>query len=221
MSRRSPARRLLGLLGVVLLIGGIVAAVVLFVLGPRYSNRQVDQLARGAVGCVTPLVFTETGTFYVYQEVAGPDRASSGCPANPQPGDFAVTIAGPSGPVALADDRSASYNSGGAVGTSIRRFEVTELGVYDMTVNGPDAGIRAAVGPDPDEIVNTYRTWALIGGLSGVIVGLILLVGSSVGGTRRQTDKPEPVLAAPPLAGEPLVRPANPWGAPSADDRRG
>jgi hypothetical protein len=213
MPRRPPARRLLALLGVVLLGAGIVLAVVLLVLGPRYRDRQVDQLARGLVGCTTPLVFTDTGTFYVYEEVAAPpDVGSDGCPANPQPGEFRVELRGDSGAVELVDDGTAGYDSGGMIGTSIGRFEVADTGTYQMTVNGPDAKTLAAVGPDPDDIADSYRRWALIGGITGVLAGLVLLV---VSGTGRQ---PATSARTVPTADASVT---SPWGAPAADDRLG
>lgn len=218
-----------------MLIGGIVAATVLFVLGPRYRERQVDQLARGLVGCVTPLIFTEPGTFYVFQEVVGPELAPSGCTANPQPGDFFIGITGPAGAVALVDDRTVAYNEDGAIGTSVRRFEVPEPGVYELTVTGPDAGIRAAVGDDPGAIADTYRQWALIAGLGGVIAGLALIVFASVGGKRDadaavalEGEPYPPASFAPPAFGTPDQVPNDPppttstgWAAPVHDDRRG
>lgn len=221
MSRRSPARRLASVAGVLLLLGGIVAAAVLFVLGPRYRDRQVDDFARGVVGCVTPLVFTETGTYYVYQEVAGPELPVDACPATPRPGDFSVELRAPGGPAELVDDRTASYNTDGSIGTSIRRFDVTEVGVYELTVNGPDAATRAAVGPDPDGIVDDYRRWALIAGLGGVLAGLALLIASGLGGKRDRVavadapvvtpfepPAPAPLAPAPPAAFAPPPSPA-------------
>jgi hypothetical protein len=209
MPRRAPAR-LVALLGVVLLIGGIVLAAVLLVLGPRYRDRQVDQLARGRVGCTTPLVFTDTGTFYVYEEVAGPPGAGSdSCPANPRPGDFHVELRGDAGAVELVDDRTAGYDSDGSIGTSIGRFEVADVGTYEMTVNGPDAETLAAVGPDPDDVAENYRRWALIGGIAGVLAGLALLVASGTG------HRPATGTAI----GSADV-PASPWAAPTAEQRR-
>lgn len=206
MPRRTPARRLAAVLGVVLLVGGIVLAVVLLVLGARYRDQQVDQLARGRVGCTTPLVFTETGTFYVYEEVAPPpDAGSDGCPATPQPGEFEVELRGADGAVELVEDRSVGYDSDGVIGTSVGRFEIADTGTYDMTVNGPDAGTVASVGPDPGDIADSYRRWALIGGIAGVLAGLALLVASGAGR--------EPATRAG--AG------ATSWAAPSIDDRRG
>lgn len=251
MSRRSPTRRLLGLLGALLLLGGVAAAVVLFLLGPRYRDRQIDQLARGMVGCVTPLVFTETGEFYVFQEVAGPELTSATCTASPRGSEFSVAVNGPDGAVTVSPDHSEAYNGNGAIGTSIGRIEITATGTYQLTVTGPDTGTRATVGPDPDDVVGTYRTWALIAGLGGVIAGLLLLVGSSLGGKRRQaadatpaaTGLPAPAFPAPsvepegqphaapsaaidPLLAPPVVAPAPEqprptWGAPSVDERRG
>ena len=229
MSRRSPARRLLGLLGVLLLLGGVAAAVVLFLLGPRSRDSQIDELARGAVGCVTPLVFTETGSFYVFQEVAGPQPDSPSCPPQPRGDAFAVAVEGPAGAVELIADHSEAYNANGAVATSIGRIEISETGTYRLTVTGPDTGVRAAVGPDPDDVIGSYRTWALIAGLGGVIAGLVLLVGSSLGGTRRPALADEPagtaafpappfpstVAPATPMTAEPTATAPSAWGQPT------
>lgn len=230
MSRRSPARRFAGLLGVVLLLAGIVAAVVLFLLGPRARDSQIDDFARGVVGCTTPLVFTETGTFYVYAEVTGSaGTGSASCAANPQPGEFAVEIAG----ITVTADSSVTYSRDAARGTSVSRFEVTAPGTYDMTVRGPDAATVAAVGPDPGEVADTYRQWALIGGIAGVVLGLGLLIGASAGrsdeGIAGATHAPAlvgPPPPWPPQTSAPLPPPpapamSDPWGAPVSDDRRG
>jgi hypothetical protein len=212
MPRRSTSRRPLALLGVLLLVAGVVLAVVLLVLGPRYRDRQVDQLARGVVGCTTPLVFTETGTFYVFEEVAGPpDAGSDSCPATAQPGDFSVELRGGDGALELVDDRSVGYDSDAMIGTSIGRFEVAETGTYEMTVNGPDAQTLAAVGPDPDDVADSYRRWALIGGIAGVLIGLALVLVSGTGRTAASRAGAGSRSAADVSA--------SPWAAPSADDR--
>ena len=239
MSRRSPARRFVGLLGAVLVLAGIAAAVALFVLGPRARDAQIDDFARGVVGCTTPLVFTETGTFYVYEEVTGSaSTGSASCPATPRPGDFGVEIDS----VTVTADDSVTYERDAVRGASVARFEVTGPGTFDMTVHGPDAGTVAAVGPDPGDVVDSYRQWALIAGIAGVVLGLALLIGANTGRPREDalvsaapaagpppppwpphSSAPLPPPAAPVVQAPPAPEPAarDPWGAPTGDDRRG
>src|SRR5690606_19084684 len=112
MARRAAARRIAAVLGVALLVAGVVLAAVLLAIAPRYRDRHVDDLARGGVGCTTPLEFTRTGTFYVFEEVASRSEAeAAGCPANPQPGDFRVELRRDGDLVDLVPDTSASYDS--------------------------------------------------------------------------------------------------------------
>lgn len=211
MSRRSPARRLFRLLGVLVLLGGIAGAATLFMLGPHYRDRQIDDLARGAVGCVTPLVFTDTGTYYVFQEVAGPELSAASCPPRPQGDAFAVAITGPDGPVEMLSDRSEAYNANGAVATSLGQIEVTEPGTYRLTVIGPDTAVRAAVGTDPDDIVGEYRTYALVAGIAGAVLGVGLLMAGVVGGKHQSVAPAAPhAPAGTGFAPPPFPSPAAP-----------
>lgn len=186
-------RRLLTLLGLLLLLGGIAAAGLLLMLGQRYHDRQIDHLARAVVGCTTPLEFAETGTFYVYEEA---DSSSAGgsasCSASAAGGRFGYDLVGPDGrPVEVSDDRSVGYDHEGRAGVSLGRFEVTEPGTFAITVTGPVVESVAAIGRDPDDVVDTYRMWALMVGVSGVVLGTALLIVSAVTGRR-----PQPAAAA-------------------------
>lgn len=207
MARRVAARRIVAVFGVALLLAGVVLAAVLLALAPRARDGHVDDLARGVVGCRTPLEFTRTGTFYVFEEiVSGADAAPPGCAANPQPGEFRVEMREDGRALELVPDRSASYDGDGHLGTSVARFDIARPGIYELVVTGPDAATLAAVGPDPDDVASHYRRWALLGGIAGVVAGTALLVASA--------------LAADPRPGRAPVA-ADIWAAPDPRARRG
>jgi len=202
-------RRVFAVLGVVLLVGGIATAVALLVLGPRYRDRQIDDLARAAVGCTTPLAFTQTGTFYVYQELDSPAAAgSSTCPATAAGGTFGFELRDPAGgAVPVTEDHSVGYDDGDHAGTSLARFEVPAPGTYAIAVQGPSTATAAAVGPDPGSVSSSYRTWALINGIAGLLLGVGFLVASGAIGRSRE---PEAAPAAMPVGESPWAPPTGP-----------
>lgn len=207
-------RRVGAVLGVLLLVGGVVAAVVLLVLGPRYRERQIDQMARAAVGCTTPLVFTGSGEFFVFEEVVTPDGADPGsdvCPPTPGEGSFRFEFVGDTVPAAIDADTSVSYDAAGALGTARARITIDRPGTYRIDVRGPLADSVATIGPDPNAIADDYRRAALIVGIGGVVLGLLLVVaaGRRPSGAAQRTDGG----AEPPLDGSITT---SPWGPPTS-----
>lgn len=199
-------RRAAALAGIVALLGGVVAAAVLLVLGPRYRDRQIADLARAAVGCTTPLVFSQAGEYWVYEEIAAsvPDTVA-GCTPAPSDGAFRFELVGDPVPTVERDPGTVRYDGEPGTGRSLARVSVAAPGTYQLTVHGADGASVAAVGPDPGAIEDTYRRLALGLGIGGVVLGLALLATAA---RRGRPDTP-PAGAPAPVDG-----PA-PWPAPS------
>jgi hypothetical protein len=180
--------------GFILLFGGLIGAVVLFVIAMRMPDEAIDNFARASVGCRTTLAFEDSGTFYVYEErnATEPptadteptpdastdtttDVADTGCEPHATPGQPFEFRFVDSGAVVVREDRSITYDTGEHAGMSVARFAIVETGNYDIEVLGDDVTTLAAIGRDPDEGVSERQRQAIAVGLSGVILGSLLL----------------------------------------------
>jgi hypothetical protein len=177
MAVKSRGRGLAAALGLFLLFAGLVGGGVLYIVAQRRPAQTVDGFARAPVGCTTTLDFTETGTFYVFEEV-GADAATvgNGCqPVADPSADFEVTFTGELTPSIVDDAETVSYDVDGFDGRSVQRIEITEPGQYTVEVLGDDLTVVAALGRDPDEGVDDLRRSALILAIVGIVLGLLLL----------------------------------------------
>jgi hypothetical protein len=175
--RRSRGRGTAAAFGLVLLLGGLAAGAVMFVYASRLHDKAIDDFARAGVGCRTTLEFDATGTFYVYEETAGGLDSSGDCEPAGQPGQpFGVEVASGPDEVALVPDESITYDDGDHTGRSTSRFVVETEGQYEISVRGPDAGVVAAIGRDPDDGVDRTRAGAIAVAAAGVVLGGLLLV---------------------------------------------
>lgn len=177
MAQRSRGRGVAAAFGFLLLVAGLVGAALLYVLSVQRPDKAVESFARAAAGCTTTLDFSETGTFYVYEETTSAfDPNVIGCTPTPtagQPFDFELT--GPARIVA-ADDPSVFYDSGAYAGASIARFDVETPGTYEIRVVSDNVGSIAAVGRDPESGVDELRRNAIAVGVIGGVLGLLLLL---------------------------------------------
>ena len=92
MRRKSRGRGTAATFGLLLLFAGLVGGGVLYVMSVNRPGDMVDGFARAAVGCTTTLEFTQTGDFYVFEEL-GPAGSVElfECAPSPVPGrTFAV-----------------------------------------------------------------------------------------------------------------------------------
>lgn len=178
MSTKARGRGVAATFGLLLVLAGIAGAAVLWIMGERRPEQAVDGFARGPVGCTTTLEFSDTGTFYVFEERVGDDvDAFADCePVPTADATFAAELLADGQPLTLRDDTSVAYDTPDAVGTSIARVEIDEPGRYDLVVVGADPAVVAAVGRDPESGVDDLRRGAVIVGVLGVLLGALLLL---------------------------------------------
>ncbi|MFP5486986.1 MAG: hypothetical protein ACLGHQ_01590, partial [Acidimicrobiia bacterium] len=238
--------------GLLVLLAGVAGAVVLWLMAEQRPDLAVDGFARGPVGCTTTLEFGDTGTFYVYEEVVGRESgAFDECEPVPGPdAAFTVELLVDGRAVALRDDTSVSYDTATAIGASIARIEIDEVGRYELVVSGGDPAVVAAVGRDPQQGVDELRRGAIVVGAVGIALGVLLLLlagrrskraaiattpsGPGWGPAPRGDDAPAwpptpprvPQVPVNPLLPDPTDRapigdePAASWAPPDASGRR-
>jgi hypothetical protein len=178
MGRKSRGRGTAALFGLLLLIAGLVGGGVLFAMSVTRPSAVVDNFARAGVGCTTTLEFTETGTFWIYEE-EGPagDVDLFDCRPTPDPSAaFGVTIEDDQGPIPVVPDGSIEYDVDDRVGRSIGRIEIGRLGEHRIAVVGNDPAVVAAIGRDPDLDVDRLRFGAYAVAGIGVVLGVLLLL---------------------------------------------
>lgn len=163
-------------LGFALLFAGLIGGVVLWILAMREPDRAAEGFARAAPGCRTTLSFSETGEFYLYEELSGVVVAE-GCEPDTAPGQaFTWELLGPDGePVDAIDDTSVSYALDVGAGTSLARVDIDRAGSYEIEVRGNDPAVVAAIGRDPDENVIRLRAAAIAAALIGIAGGGMML----------------------------------------------
>ena len=192
MGVRSQGRGTAAAVGLFLLFAGLVGGGVLYVVAERRPAQSVEGFARAPVGCTTTLDFTETGTFYVYEEVGTAAGVADGnCQPVAVPGaDFEVVFTGDLTPVTATTDDSNSYDVDGFDGRSILRVELAQTGQYSVAVTGSDLTVVAALGRDPDDGVDGLVRAAVIVAIGGVALGLLLLVLSGRRSKKAATVSP-------------------------------
>lgn len=195
MAGTSKGRGTAAVFGMLLVLAGLAGAAVLWVLAAQRPDRAVEAFARGPVGCTVTLEFTDTGTFYVYEELVAADHpVFDTCAPVPATGaPFAAELLDGTRSLALRDDTSVSYDTDIAVGTSIGRVEIVEPGRYRLVVRGDDASRVAAVGRDPDEGVRDLQRGAIAVGVVGIVLGGLMLLLAGRRSKRAATvSTPEP-----------------------------
>lgn len=244
MASSSRGRGTALVFGVALLVIGIAGAIVLWWMAERRPSDAVASFARAPVGCTTTLEFSQTGTFFVFEETGGPVEVPAGqCEPQADPSEpFAFTFTDAEGDeVVPRRDDSVTYDLDGRVGSSSARLRIEDAGKYEITVRGSDTATVAAVGRDPFDGVSDLRAGAVAIGIAGVLLGLLLLLFSRLAKPPPPEDVPEPgwgpwpeaptgtwppeppkldVPAAVPPPTPPPTPPVSPWAPPSPDDRR-
>jgi hypothetical protein len=186
MAQSSSRRGLLIGFGVVLVVGGLVAAVALWSLGAERQKSAVEGFARAPVGCDTTLDFVETGEYLVFIETAGQlDGVRGDCDlegsydlsgATP---DVAVTVVDPAGE-SIDLDRSfvsIDYDESGFVGSAAFTLDISETDDHVMRVQSNEGDVFVvAVGRDPSDGVAALRGGAAIAGLFGLFAGLVFIL---------------------------------------------
>jgi len=178
MARKSKGRGTAAAFGLLLLFAGVVGGAVLFAMSVRRPTQAVEGFARAPVGCTTTLEFTDTGVFYVFEDV-GPavEISAGGCQATADPSrTFAFEMSGPDGPVVPRADQSLSYDEGDYVGTSVASVRIDAPGEYEIVVVGEDPAAVAAIGRDPQDGVDELRQRAIAVAAIGIVLGALLLI---------------------------------------------
>ena len=219
----SPKRRRAVVIGVLLVVAGVVAAIVLWVAGSTRRSNAIENFARAPVGCDTTLDFSEAGTYLLFvessgrlEDVRGDCDASERYDLDAMPPSVDITMIDPDGNVIdLEEPPSISYSSGEYAGRAEFQVDIAEAADHVIRVE-TESGDRfaVAVGRDPDDGVALLRGLAVLLGLAGVVVGLVvaLAVGrsddpSSDGWSAAQPGT-SPWGAPPPT--QPLYRPPPP-----------
>lgn len=209
-------RKLPLLLGAVLLVGGIGAAVAGVVLSSSRLEDGVRQLARAPVGCTTTLEFDKTGTFNVFLETKGTlsDPLKGDCAAKDQydrgdddAPDVTLTLKdGNDEEVTIEESSGPSYDAAGFVGSAIGKVTIEEAGTFRLKVDSDSDDFAIALGKDPDGDATTLKTIGLAAGGAAALLGLVLLL---LGMRRRPAPAPVGVPPSPWNAG-PAAAPSVP-----------
>ena len=176
MGVRSKGRGTVAAIGLFVLFAGLVGGGVLYVVSQQRPSRTVDGFARAPIGCTTTLEFSETGTFYVFEEAGIRSESSdAGCSPVATPGEaFGVEFTSVLQPE-LTSDTSVSYDVDGFDGRSVQRLDIVEPGEYSVAVTGSDLTVVAALGRDPNEGIDDLRRTGLVLAIGGIVLGLLLL----------------------------------------------
>ena len=215
--------RPLMLAGAVTVVAGLVAALVVFVVGQGRTDRAVENLARAPVGCDTTLEFSGTGSFVVYVETVGRieqleggcdaptayDRRGAGTP------DVSIELRGPAGEeVALEPTTADGYATDAFVGEAAGEVRIDAAGRHLLRVTSDDEDFVVSVGRDLSDVATPFTLAAVMVGLAGLVGGATLVAVAEAGSRRgphddRAVDEMPPfepdgrVPAAPPLAPPP------------------
>ncbi len=217
MAEHRARRGRMLVVGVLLLVGLLATAVVLWVAAGEREADNVAGFARAPVGCDTTLDFESVGTFVLYVETTGAfDQLAGECDVELQYDRDAddvpvvdLTLRDPGGEeVEIDESTGVDYDVDGFVGSSVGEVEIGTTGDHVLTV-APTGGesFAIAVGRQPDEGVALLRWGAVAAAIGGLILGgLFLVVGS-----RRPPAPPAPTAPWTP-DGQPW--PASPPGFP-------
>lgn len=178
MASQSRGRASAAVVGLLLVLIGLAGGAALYVLSVQRPGQAVDGFGRAPIGCTTTLEFTETGTFYVFEErgtaVQVPD---GGCQPLADPDRaFGFELSGPDGPVPARTETSIGYDTDDYSGTSVARVEIAAGGRYQIVAVGDDAQVVAAIGRNPDDGVTELRRLAIVVAAVGVLLGALLVL---------------------------------------------
>lgn len=181
MTARRPRRGAGQVIGLIVALLGLIGGGALLSIAQRRSADTVDRFARAPIGCTTTLSFSETGTFYVYEETVDDlNGLVDECLPVADPSlDFEVEFTGDLQPETVDADTGLDYEVDGFTGQSLQRIVIRELGEYDVSVSGGDVDVVAAIGGPAAEGVDQLRLLALMAAIAGVVLGLLLVMVSA------------------------------------------
>jgi hypothetical protein len=208
------------LFGMIALLGGLAAAIVLWVLSSKRYDDAVAELAPAPVGCDTTLVFDRTGTYTFCVETKGHVGEIDGdCDGDDRQYDFdggetprvELTLVDDNGDEVDLDRASGpSYDRGGARGSGVRTADIAATGAYVLRVSSEANDVMVRVGRDPSSGVVPMRV-----GAGALLVAGVVLGGIGLARGRRPSAPVAQFPGAegihwPPLTGQPLTPPTAP-----------
>ena len=207
VARRGPRI----VVGALLIVAGLVAASVMWILSGERRSGAVEDLARAPVGCDTTLDFVEPGSYVVYIETSGEltgvrgDCAVQGVyDIGSTAPDAEITVVDPDGAIVDlgTDVDDISYDDSGFVGSAAFSLDIVEPDDHVIRVESPqDEVFVVAVGRDPSEGVIELRIAAIAVGALGVLLGIVVLV---LGLRRGRGDELAPQRSVATPAGRPM-----------------
>jgi hypothetical protein len=213
---KPPRRRGLIGVGVVLLLAGLVAGGVMFVLSTKAVGDTVKKFARAPVGCTTTLQFEKKAVFTIYVETKGVALDVGGdCSGNgssydrsgdPPPTVSLSLVDSKEAPVALTDSSAFSYDTDDYRGAAVQQVSITQPGTYRLTVQSAATDFAIAIGGDPDADARRMKYIGATAVAAGLLLGVLLMLL----GLRRRTLPPsiDAGLEWPPSTGAPSTGPA-------------
>jgi hypothetical protein len=180
--------------GVVLIVGSIIAAIVLLVSGVFGLTDRVERLQRISVPGTEVVSFDSAGGRTIYYEAPGANDDGFSLPA------VTVRIEGVEGGEVVAlrgYNGTATYSANGREGRALSTFSIEEPGSYEVEVSGEPGG-TIALGESVFGDTGRRVLPAVLILFAGVIGGITTLVLTA---TRRS-------------AARAASRPPPPWGPP-------
>lgn len=210
MSGSSSRRGLLIALGAVCIVGGLVAAVLLWNSASQRQTSAIENFARAPIGCDTTLDFIEPGEYLLFVETVGNlDGVRGDCNvegafdgADGDDPDVEITLVDPdNNEVDL--NRSfgeVTYDAAGYRGEARFSIDIEETDDHVLRAESDvDEVFVVAVGRDPSAGVAGLRIGAIAAGLIGLLVGLVLvLLGSRKSSTTVPATPWTPGVASQP-----------------------
>ena len=191
--------------GIGVALVGIVTGVALLALSGAAKEKTVKRFARAPVGCTTTLQFDKAATFTIYIETKGSvgavggDCAASGSSYERSDGELpsvSLTLLNSAdAEVAQTATDTPSYSVGAFDGQGYQRLEITEPGIYRLTVTSDASDFAIAVGGDPDVDANALSVGGVGAALAGFLLGgVLMLLGLR---KKKPPITPAPVNSAP------------------------
>lgn len=180
--------------GVLVLVGGLVAAGALWYASSQRFDDNVAGFARAPSGCATTLDFDRTGVFVVHVETVGTLQDLAGdCDAatvydRDEVVDPQLDLVDPDGNVvAIEASDGDSYDAAGFVGRRVGTVSIETPGDHVLSVEAAGQQFAVAVGPDVRSGVTALQLSAVAAAIAALVIGGILLVL----GSRRPPAAPE------------------------------
>lgn len=214
-----PRRSRTGLLvGIVLLVGGLVGAGVLYAAQRSAYEEAIRNLQRAGSGLSTQLVFEREGTFTLYYEYAGEftaevdgDEEDIELDARSTPRQIDVRLLDADGDRVKLDRDvdEVTYDTGGYAGVAYRTVEIDDTGSYTLDVESESGRDEFAIAIGIGLLRPPTLLFPAVLAAGGVVLGLLAI---GLLGRRRRPPVAAPAGGA--LGAWPSAAPTAPPSAP-------